>query len=441
MRIAFLGNFGTRNFGNDASLEAMIDALRENAPTAELSCICPNPAGIRERFGIATIGLTVDPPQSRALRVLERLTFGYSRRMANLCAAFVRVRGQDVLIVPGTGLLDDYRDRPRGWPFMLLRWCLAARLNGVRVAFVGIGAGPILHPTSRRLMKWATQLCRFRSFRDQPSREFVRSLGVDVSQDPVVPDLAFGLPVGASPPPSDPGCPPTIGLGVMTYYGWVVGPRDGDVYASYLQRLTRLAAALGRKGYAVRVLMGDASDEHVANDLIRALAGHEQQPAPDWLRFELATDIHDVLRQIETCDVVVAVRYHNIIAALLQERPAISLEYAGKNQAVLRTFGLGDFCHHIEDFEVDAVLADVERLLNAREHYAALVAERLAEARTAHGRHARTLATSLLDVDGDLGASRLPAASLARGDRRRPPAPVGAVAGGRPEAADAGGDG
>ena len=32
MRIALLGNFGTQNFGNDASLEAMLDALRRLAP-------------------------------------------------------------------------------------------------------------------------------------------------------------------------------------------------------------------------------------------------------------------------------------------------------------------------------------------------------------------------------------------------------------------------
>ena len=311
----------------------------------------------------------------------------------------------DVVIVPGTGILDDYRDRPRGWPFMLLRWCLAARLWGARLAFVSIGAGPILHPTSCRLMKWAAQLCGFRSYRDAPSLEFMRSIGIDVAQDPVFPDLAFRLPVEAPPSREGPDAGPvTIGLGVMTYLGWVVGPSDGQIYASYMERLTQLTAALGARGYRVRLLMGDASDAQVVQELRLRLEAASRDAVSTWLVSDAASEIHDVLGQIAECDVVVAVRYHNVVAALMQQRPTISLEYADKNSAVLRTFGLGEFCHHIERFDVEVVLADVERLVGARAEYAARIGRALAEARAALDRQDRLLAERVLKLPLRAGA-------------------------------------
>ncbi len=285
---------------------------------------------------------------------------------------------------------------------MLLRWCLAARLNGVRLAFVSIGAGPIRHPRSRRLMKMAAQLCCYRSYRDELSREFMRTIGVDVSDDRVFPDLAFRLsaePDRTSPKHGD-AAPLTVGLGVMTYHGWLAGEpeRDAEVYSSYLHRLAGLTEALIAREYRVRLIMGDASDAQVIEDLRLKLGSAQRKDMSAALVSEPATDIHDVMRQISDCDVVVATRYHNVVAALLQKRPTISLEYAGKNAAVLRTFGLGGFCHHIEKFSVDEVLADLDRLIVNKEAYRELIGARLAEAKTALDRQSRVFVERVLKL-------------------------------------------
>ena len=70
----------------------------------------------------------------RARKVVEKLT--------DLYLTMKHIRRFDVVIVPGTGILDDFGERPYGMPWDILRWCIGARLLGAKIAFVSIGAGP-----------------------------------------------------------------------------------------------------------------------------------------------------------------------------------------------------------------------------------------------------------------------------------------------------------
>lgn len=103
----------------------------------------------------------------------------YPRRAVGFGAAFLLARRLDLIIVPGTGILDDFNENPFGWPFTMLRWSLAAKLAGTRLAFVSIGAGPVRHPLSRFFIRQASSLSPFRSYRDQVSHDFMKGLGVD----------------------------------------------------------------------------------------------------------------------------------------------------------------------------------------------------------------------------------------------------------------------
>ena len=94
-------------------------------------------------------------------------------KLAEFVEACWRVRKVDIMIIPGTGILDDFGERPLGMPFDIFKWCLAARIAGARIAFVSIGAGPIGHPLSRWLMTAAARLAHYRSYRDAISRDFM----------------------------------------------------------------------------------------------------------------------------------------------------------------------------------------------------------------------------------------------------------------------------
>src|SRR5690606_34681627 len=164
---------------------------------AELVCFCPNPVQVTAQYGIAAVSSGSRAKPSRAWAALDSLLFGLPRRVESVVYPFRQVLGLDMLIVPGTGFLDDYRETPSGWPFMIFRWCLAAKIMGARTAFVSIGAGPIRHPVSRWFMKTAARMCDFRSYPDSRPKGYHASIGLAAYADPVVSDLVFRL---ATPP-------------------------------------------------------------------------------------------------------------------------------------------------------------------------------------------------------------------------------------------------
>lgn len=365
MRIALLGQFGSGNSGNDGSLEAMIRFLRDAVPEAEVVGVCPAPEAISRRYGIPATGIGSSPAAGGITDRLNRILRGVPHRLGNLVEALRRTRGFDWLVVPGTGILDDYRDNPFGWPFVLLRWCLAARINGARIAFVSVGAGPIRHPLSRHFLKAAAGLAGYRSYRDQVSRDFIESIGLDVSRDPVVADIVFALTLPERTHRRS-SSRLRVGLGVMSYRGWSKKDEHGDaIYQAYLDRLARFAAWLLEQDHDVRLLTGDRDDWTAVEDLRARLASMGCDRHRDIVA-EPAFSLGDLTRQMGTTDAVVASRYHNVVCALKLGLPTISLSYAEKNDALLAECGLEEFCQHVETFDVGRLTEQFDRLIDTQ---------------------------------------------------------------------------
>jgi polysaccharide pyruvyl transferase WcaK-like protein len=273
------------------------------------------------------------------------------------------------LIIPGTGILDDFQAGPLGMPLALFGWCLAARLCGTRIAFVSVGAGPIHHPLSRWLMKSAVAMAQYRSYRDTVSKTFMESIGFDTRDDAIYPDIAFKLPAPVSPVRSAAGSL-TVGVGVMTYLGWERGsPRGPAIYAAYLEKITAFVLWLLDQGHRVRILMGDAADRDAVADVLSEVAAARPDLAQDRLIADPMRSLHDLMRQMAETDVIVATRYHNIVCALRLGKPLVSLGYAEKNDVLMTEMGVGRFCQHVERFDLDLLIEQFTQLVAERQRY------------------------------------------------------------------------
>jgi polysaccharide pyruvyl transferase WcaK-like protein len=299
------------------------------------------------------------------------------REIASLFQTVRHIRKLDVLIIPGTGILDDFSTGPKGIPYWIFRWCLLARILGTKVVLVSIGAGPIYHPLSRWLMKTAAEMAVYRSYRDGISREFMHGIGLDVSNDLVCPDIAFALPQPAPlREPSAEGEPITVGIGVMSYNGWRGDKaRNEAVYHTYLHKLQRFVCWLLSEGHRVRILMGDGADQRTVEILYRMIATNHAGPSRPAVIAEPAHSLRDVMAQISETDLVVATRYHNVVCALKLGRPTLSIGYARKNDALLQEMGLSDFCQHIERLDVDLLIQQFRKLAAGRKAYEKRICE------------------------------------------------------------------
>ena len=377
------GLFGIGNFGNEASLAVALEATRRVVPLARVTAICGDPARVERQHGVP--GRSINPSgrwgRFAAGGSLRRLALWPIKEVDRWRYAVRTLRDVDLMVIPGTGILDDFGQGPTQMPLALARWSVAARVARARLVFLGIGAGPISHPVSRRLMRFALAQADFCSYRDDGSRRFMASIGRRTVDDEVWPDLVFGLerePIRPRPE----GGPFTVALGVMDYRGWRGGAgQDSDrIHGRYVERMVALASRLRACGYELRLVLGDDADLETAE----IVAGRLRDPSVQILS---SADFDDVCASLQDAHVLVSSRYHNLIAALMTGVPAISLSYADKNDQLLDAFGLGKYCQHIETFDVDLVLAHVEAV---RADHAKLSAE-LARRVVATGAEVRRL--------------------------------------------------
>lgn len=365
MKISLLGQFGAGNSGNDGSLEAMLISLRKLRPDAEFVCICSNPDLISARHHIPTMPIGGPALSSRWTRSADRMMLKLPRRLVLVVTALMRLNGFDLMIVPGTGILDDFQEHAFGWPFVVFCWCLLARLCRMRILFVSIGAGPIRGRLSRFFLQTAARMADYRSYRDDFSLEFMRDIGIDVAGDRRYPDIAFSLPTPLPPPL--PRSQLSIAVGVMHYRGWRAGdPRSQAIYDDYLTKLTVFLCWLVEKQFRVHLVTGDAADRKALNDLLARLS--KLLDADDLAAIEIgsAASLHDVMVEMSKVDLAIVSRYHNLVCSLMLRKPTASLGYARKNDDLMGEFQQARYCFHIETFQVDDLKTTLYDLLDNR---------------------------------------------------------------------------
>jgi polysaccharide pyruvyl transferase WcaK-like protein len=367
-RIGLFGNFGTGNFGNDASLESMLLFLRQTQPDAELTCVCFNPEKVRHDHQIPALPAHLSGPL---------------RKFTDWIHAVRTVRKFDVLIMPGTGILCDFCAPPSGMPYTLFRWCLAAKLCGTGIAFVSVGAGPIHHPISRWLIKRTASMARYRSYRNKFSKEFLKRLGVNTRQDPIYPDIAFRLPSPPNLAQQSPEVKPlTVGIGAMAYYGWRAHSRPDDkIYEEYLRNVTEFVLWLLDHDYRVRTLMGDELDQKAVDDLRKAVAAKRPLLPAGVLIAEPAHSGQEVMRQMIDTDLVISGRFHHLVFALMLGKLTISTGYTEYHKELLAEMGIGAFSQHSENIKVELLIGQFTELISNRSHYEAIIRNAATSAR------------------------------------------------------------
>lgn len=394
-RIALFGIFGTQNIGNECTLQAMIHNIRQRLPEAELYSISYEPQDTLGRHRITAVPISARysrvagsgqlPRQRSKLTRLLRILLRVPGELLGWFKAFRVLKGTDMVAMTGTGMLTDYSGSSFGYPYDIFKWAIAARLAGCKVRFVSVGVAPIYGRLSRFFIKSALSAADYRSYRDNLSKARLERLGFDAGKDPVFPDLAFSLPRCILPEcGNDDRKRQVVGVGVINYFD----PRAAGqhnrhaTYDAYLDKMCDFISWLIDHDYGVRILHGDVKyDGTVRQDLKAKLEKRGLRYEDAGIVDEDISSVADLLAQLALTDVVVAPRFHNLILALMLNKPVLSISYDPKGNALLEAVGLGRYSQPIDNLKVDALVDQFIELEGRLEEIKPLLRQRTEEYR------------------------------------------------------------
>ena len=389
-RIAFYGHFGTLNTGNESTLVTILSRLRPLFPDWEFLCVCTNPESVIAELGIAAVPITSrklrlwDPDLPFPIRAKSAVV-GIFQEVGQYANAFKALESAEMLIVPGTGLLNDTWGLFSWGPYNLFKWSLAARLRGCRLLFLSVGAGPIYTGLGRLLIGSSLRMAHYRSYRDEQSLGVVKSTGVRTDRDRVYPDLVFDLPRDLFPK-SRAGSRKRrlVGLGLMVYQGRYSATNPSDAtYDRYLESLVVFADWLLARDYDLRLLLGDGEPAAIT-DFLEAFRARSKNPdAEERIATAPAMSVKNIVSQIAEVDIVVATRFHNVLLSLVLERPVIAVSFHHKCSSLMSEIGLPDYCCDIHELDGSWLIRQFQDLERNQDEVQHLIRDGVARSRSA----------------------------------------------------------
>lgn len=381
-RIGVFCHVGNRNLGDEAAFATVIRAIRRRRPDIHLLGFTANPQDTTRRHGIdacqirrhipvgprpATRSTSSDADNTgsstrwaRAVSLIKRSRLLYAiakttqsllnlpaeatAEVAFLSRAYRAMRSVDLLIVAGSQQLIDFIDGPWNFPFMHFKWSLLARACGTRVAFLGVGAGPIESPVSRLLVRNVLSHAVYRSFRDEGSKQLAEEIGVR-GKNLVGPDLVFGMASRAVPEDSNPRSPRVVGINPVPFRDSNSWPGSSpELYVQYVRILAEFAGWLTEKGFRVVLFPTQLNlDPPVIRDICDQIAGLECAHMDRVVTDLPIQSVEDLTSTILEMDIVVATRFHGIVFPLRLGKPTLGIAYHRKTNLLMTQFGQSEF--------------------------------------------------------------------------------------------------
>ncbi len=414
-KIAFLSPSGWGNLGDAAIIDSLINGVRRRVEDAEIVGFTLNPQDTMKRHGVRAYtcvsyslpnypasehGIPLEgeahseqddaePQSSTTIRdLVRRLPVSGSlrtwlvaplrlwREPAHLRRSLERLRDTSAFVVAGGGQLDGLWGGPLGHPYVLWRWARLSRAVDADYVVLSVGTGT-LSRTSRFLVNRALRLARYRSYRDAGSRDLVGDARL-TAKDPIVPDLAYGVPASVAAPPDRASI--VVGVSPMLYRHPQHWPeRSERDYEHHVHSFAALVARVLDQGYEVVVFTTD--DDWKATEAMLAATGELCQEKRKRLCVRETRTVTSLFEALADVDVVVAARLHGVLLAHVAHRPVLAASHERKVRALMEDMGHGHYCIDIAEFDDELAMSRLRELIEQRQIVRGQVREYVAACR------------------------------------------------------------
>ena len=108
----------------------------------------------------------------------------------------------------------------------------------------------------------------------------------------------------------------------------------------------------------VRLIIGDTngSDDSVVQEILADLRLSRPDLDPSWVVAQPVVTFADIMQAILPAGSVVAIRFHNVLAALKLCKPTIAISYSPKHDALMADMGVSGFCQPVNPLDFDLLI-------------------------------------------------------------------------------------
>src|SRR5207245_434153 len=121
----------------------------------------------------------------------------------------------------------------------------------------------------------------------------------------------------------------------------------------------------------------------IKGDVIERLQESGSKHAKGQIIDEPVSSVEHLIAQLAEADIVVGTRFHNILLAMVLNKPVIALSYHEKIASLMAGMGMADYCQNVDRLDVDVL---VERFLELEKN--AAIVKTAIERRVEHYRKA-----------------------------------------------------
>ncbi|MEG3614424.1 polysaccharide pyruvyl transferase family protein [Isoptericola haloaureus] len=348
------GLFGIGNFGNEATLTAVLERIGDRG---RVLVVAEGAERVARERGLAAVQLV--PPSTGSTRSVAGAVRVAANRLSALPRAWHVLRDVDVVVVAGGGAWERLGAGPFGTAFEIWSLALAARARRRTFVLLDVGVQEQDARLTRFFVRQVARWSAYRSVRDELSRRSLLAMGAGRPDDPVVADLVLGSSRTSDVADRRAGSGRPVVVGVMSYFAEDDDPdRRAEVHERYVDRSVRLVDLLTAAGHPVVLVGGDECDLPTAHEIASSSAAQVSS----------AGDVAELTSLMSRASVVVGARYHTLVVGALAGAPVIALAYGTKHGELLRALGSGDLSFDIETFEPSVVAAAVDQVVVEREH-------------------------------------------------------------------------
>lgn len=332
--VVLCGYYGFGNLGDELILQGILEQL----VPANIKCtiISGNPEETSKRHRVSAISYP---------------------DVAAIVAAF---RDADLVVIGGGGLFQEHWGTDLAslfgsghanltyYPAM----AVFAASQGIPVVIHGVGVGPLVSASGKRLVRAAVEVAELVSVRDSESRDILAELGCDPARIFVSADPVFGLQPPQATVPLPARKRPVVGLNLRP---WTVGVPQSAWEQEVFQALFRFAQRVDCEYLLLPFHRSPRSDE--SDEAVLARFREQAQERGISVSLTEAFDKDSMAQAIASCDLVVGMRYHAIALAAMAGTPLVALAYDAKVAHLMKQIGLPQQVRDLADCTADQLFA------------------------------------------------------------------------------------